>query len=108
MKKDCYGRRWMKKKSRERLQAVERALFQSLDARRTGWCPFHDATKSGRVRRTGPDDEAFTLHPLLTCLNTGWRERERERERERDRDRERERERAVSYTHLTLPTTAEV
>ena len=29
-------------------------------------------------------------------------------EREGERERERERERAVSYTHLTLPTTAEV
>ena len=31
-----------------------------------------------------------------------------ERQRKRERKREREREKAVSYTHLTLPTTAEV
>ena len=36
------------------------------------------------------------------------KEREGGREGERETEKERERERAVSYTHLTLPTTAEV
>ena len=59
---------------------------------------------------------------LSTTLLSREREREREREKEREKvswcfepslpqritsglERERERERAVSYTHLTLPTT---
>ena len=56
---------------------------------------------------------------VLTTLTSGERERKREREREgekkrerereqRERKGERERERAVSYTHLTLPTTVPV
>ena len=36
------------------------------------------------------------------------REIQRQRQRNKERERERERERAVSYTHLTLPTSVYV
>ena len=47
----------MKKTHRERLQAAKRVLFR----RRIGWFPFQGMTKSGRVRRKGLDNEAWSL-----------------------------------------------
>ena len=49
---------------------------------------------------------SHTLMPLSEREREGERERGRERGREREREGEREGERkgAVSYTHLTLPT----
>ena len=54
----------------------------------------------------------FNVPSTGSPQNEDGREREeggeREKEGGREGGRERERERAVSYTHLTLPTTAEV
>ena len=57
----------MKKTGRERSQAVERALFPWTEGRRTGWLPFRGVTKSGRVRRKGPDKEAWSLASPVAC-----------------------------------------
>ena len=57
-RKDCYGRREMKKYGRERSQAAERVLFRWTDARRTEWFPFCGVPKSGRVSRKGLHNEA--------------------------------------------------
>ena len=58
-----------RKRRVERSQAVERALFRWTDARRTWWCPFRDVIKAGRVRRKGPDNEAWILRMHLSvCL----------------------------------------
>ena len=70
--RDCYGHRQVKKTGRESSQAVERALFRWTDARRTGWFPFRDVTKSGKVRRKGPDNEAcwsLTLNLTTKTIN---------------------------------------
>ena len=40
------------------------------DARRTGWFPFRDVTKSGRVRLKGPDNEAWSLAMPMPELHT--------------------------------------
>ena len=58
----------MKRTGRERSQAVERALFRGTDARRTGWFPFRDVTKSGRVKREGSDHEAGGRFPCVSNI----------------------------------------
>ena len=42
--------------SRKTTNSREGAVL--VDAQRTGWCPFCSVTKSGTVRRKGPDNEA--------------------------------------------------
>ena len=46
------------KDRRERLQALETEPIRWTNVRRTGWCPFRSKTKSGRVRRRAPVNEA--------------------------------------------------
>ena len=60
----------MKKMSQERLQAVETVLFQWKDVWRIGWFPYHCLTRSGRIRRKGPDNEAWSFsqaNSIVSC-----------------------------------------
>ena len=51
----------MKKTGRKRSQAVERAPCRWTDVRRTGWFLFRGVTRSYRVRKEGPVNEARSL-----------------------------------------------
>ena len=75
----------MKKVGREGLQVLERALFRWTDVQGTGWFLFLSISNSGRVRRKGLDNEAWSYLHVVT-IERYRRQTEREGKTDRQED----------------------